>query len=384
LTEPSSFATIFVRPLKAFRQPILKARSMSRYRDAFRAFRMKSKGTKSWSLSMINPAKNKIVFMIKKFFQNTKKNSDSRKRIGMICTLSANMDRQHILMLFLLQDCSEEVFDTRKLKVKFLSGKDRDSSSIKNKLERSDVFKLNIFDSKNVSDVLGIIKKESDKVVALILTDAEKRSSAEDQEIFGSTLGDQLGLHQIKYEGNSEQLYLAARKTLLERKHVIEKCLKEFKGHSSEKGIAAKEDALTFAGLKSRSDINLIHLIGHQALNEDIVFQTHLHENVITFGKRAKKYLPAILKKLLSVEPTTWLEKNGIIYSEPNRHTMISFDNMMKIIEKTVREFDPGRGETMPVTNGHLGNHMPESAKHNGHTINHKIQTDTAMAEMRA
>ncbi|HEY4715128.1 MAG TPA: hypothetical protein VIH31_01325 [Candidatus Paceibacterota bacterium] len=306
---------------------------------------------------------------MKKFFQNPKKNSDLRKKIGTIGTKSANMTLDNILMIFLLQDCSEEVFDTRKTKIEFWTEKTRTSSSFVHRVEKPDVLTVDVFsvikeghDFNSLKDALKITKKENHPIIALLLTDAKKLSaSKEDQQIFGKTLGDILREVMEKHGANSEQLYTAARAALVERKRAIAKCLTEFDGkHSSEKGIATKESALSFASLRSKSDINLIHLIGHKALDVDIIFQRHIHENVITAGERTQKFIPAILKKLRSIEPTTWLEKDGTIYSEPTRHTLISYENMRNVIEKAIREFEPAKTETIQKN----GNGMPSDAMH--------------------
>jgi hypothetical protein len=321
---------------------------------------------------------------------NPKKNSDLKNRIGIIGTTAANMNRETILMIFLLQDCSEEVFNTRKVKIQCFKQKELESSNFRHKTEKSDVLTVNVFsldregfDFKDIKDVLKIIQKESHPVIDLLLVDAEKRTSESDQAIFGQTLGDQLGLLQIKHAGNPEQLYLAARKVLTDRTRAIAKCLEEFAVPSKGQDLETKEDSLTFASLKSKQDVNLLHLVGHQnpKLNLDIIFQKHVHEkgnvheNVISFGKRAQKYLPAILAAILKVELTGWSEKDGLIYSNPNNISMISFEAMRRIIAEAVLEFDSTPVEAIAEVKG---DKMPD-VQH-GPIMKHEIQTDSAMS----
>jgi len=322
---------------------------------------------------------------------NPKKNSDLKKRVGTIGTTVANMNRQTILMIFLLQDCSEEVFNTRKAKIQCFKHAELESSkSLRHKLEQPNVLTVNVFslgregfDFKDVKDVLRIIKKENHPVIDLLIVDAEKRTSESDQAIFGPTLGDQLGLLMTKHAGNPEQLYLAARKVLTDRMRAIAKCLEEFEAPSKGQDLETKEDSLTFASLKSKQDVNLLHLVGHQnpKLNLDIIFQKHVHEkgnvheNVISFGKRAQKYLPAILAAILKVELTGWAEKDGLIYSNPNNISMISFEAMRRIIAGAVLEFDSTPAEAVAKVKG---DQMPD-VQH-APIMNHEKQTDSAMA----
>jgi hypothetical protein len=317
----------------------------------------------------------------------TKKNSDLKKKIGSIVTIGANIKLPTILKIFVLRDCSEKVFDTRKTKIHLLKQSEMDSSSVRHKIERPDVLTADVLvqgrpglDFNDMKNVLEITKNEKDPVIVLIFADAARLSSEEDQAILGPTLGDQIAFLESKHGDNPEQLLMATLKALTERKRAIAKCLEELE-KSSERGIAAKEDALTFSSLKSKQDISLLHLVSHQnpdpAKRLDIIFQKHIHEqsqvheNVISAGERARKYLPAILEAVCRKEPTGWFQKNGLICSNPENISQISFGEMTGIIEKAVREFDPQK-----TAASDFSRQEPQ--------INHEMQSDTAMAMARA
>lgn len=313
---------------------------------------------------------------------NPKKNSDLKKKIGTIGTISANMNRETILMIFLLQDCSEEVFDTRKVKILCFRSKDMDSSSFKHKIEQPNVLTANVLalgrpglDFKDIRDVVEIIKKENDPIIALLRKDAEKRTTDADQAIYGPTLGDLLGFLEGKHQDNPEQLYLAARKVLIERKRVIIECLKEFEDVKL-KGISSGDMFLKSKTLKSKHDGNLIQLIA-QANGLDFIRQRNQNEVVIFSSVKAQKYMPGLLKKHLGHEPTGWtLAKENIIINPGKTHlTMISEGAFDIMLSETVREFDlVATGKTE-----RKGNEMPvETTKHN--IAPHH---DTAMAHVQ-
>ena len=289
---------------------------------------------------------------------NPKKNSDP-KRIGIIGTLGAEMTLDTAIMIFLLQECSEKVFNARKSKVQFFKQEDLDSSSFKHKIKKSDVLTVNVFtpdktdkDFTGIKDVLKAIKKESNPIIAVLLADAKNQSASEEvQNIFGKTLGDDLTALKEKHEKNPEQFYLSVRRALLERKLNIKKYFEEFDFRAQIKNIAVKEGVVIFASSKILQNTNLIRLIGHGARKADIIFQRHSYENVISAGDKARKYMPAIIKKLNILEPATWLEKDGIIYSDRSSASNIPFGRMLNIIERAITEFNPVQTERMRMVN---------------------------------